>query len=202
MEILKLFLSFMKIGLFSFGGGYAMIPLIQQEIESNGWLTPVEFADIVAIAEMTPGPIAVNSATFVGYRVAGVLGSIAATTGVATPSFVLMLIVSSFFIKFQKHPLKIMAFYGIRPAVTGLIFAAGVFIAESSILKGELSVRLFKTLFANPLNAVDIKGLFIMAVALVLILRFRINPILVVAIAGISGILLYYLPALFQNSGF
>lgn len=88
MIYLKLFLSFVKIGLFSFGGGYAMIPLIQKEIESHGWLTPSQFIDIIAIAEMTPGPIAINSATFVGYNTAGFLGGAVATFGVALPSLV------------------------------------------------------------------------------------------------------------------
>ena len=90
MLLLKLFWSFLQIGLFTFGGGYAMLPLIQREIiDVNGWLTMEQFLDIVAVAEMTPGPIAINSATFVGYRVAGVLGSFAATFGVVLPSFII-----------------------------------------------------------------------------------------------------------------
>ena len=102
MIYLRLFFSFFKIGLFSFGGGYAMIPMIQKEIEINGWLAASEFVDIIAIAEMTPGPIAINSATFVGYKTAGFFGGMVATMGVALPSIILVFIVSSFFFKIQK----------------------------------------------------------------------------------------------------
>ena len=113
MIYIKLLLTFMKIGLFSFGGGYAMIPMIEKEIEGHGWLSATEFFDIVAIAEMTPGPIAVNSATFVGYRTAGYFGGLIATIGVAIPSLVLILIISRYFFKFQKHPLNTAVFYGL-----------------------------------------------------------------------------------------
>jgi chromate transporter len=91
MIYLSLLITFFKIGLFSFGGGYAMIPMIEREIESHGWLSPAEFIDIIAIAEMTPGPIAVNSATFVGFKTAGILGGLFATLGVALPSLLLIL---------------------------------------------------------------------------------------------------------------
>src|SRR5690554_2965445 len=124
MIYLELLFSFIKIGLFSFGGGYAMIPLIQKEIESNGWLTPAEFGDIIAIAEMTPGPIAVNSATFVGYKTAGFFGGMIATFGVALPSLILVMIISSYFFKFKNHPLNDAVFYGVRPVIAGLIITA------------------------------------------------------------------------------
>ncbi len=105
MIFLDLFLSFFKIGLFSFGGGYAMIPLIQKEITRNGWITPSEFVDIIAIAEMTPGPIAVNSATFVGYKTAGLFGGLVATIGVALPSAMLIFLIADFIQKYKTHPL-------------------------------------------------------------------------------------------------
>ncbi|NLV89566.1 MAG: chromate transporter, partial [Tissierellia bacterium] len=90
-NLIKLFISFFKIGAFSFGGGYAMLPLIKEEIiDVHGWLTNTEFIDIIAISEMTPGPIAINSATFLGYKVAGVLGSVVATIAVVLPSFIVM----------------------------------------------------------------------------------------------------------------
>ena len=94
--LFELFYSFFRIGLFSFGGGYAMIPWIQSEILHHGWLTADQFADIVAVAEMTPGPIAVNSATYVGYMTAGVVGSMVATAGVTLPSLLLILLVAGF----------------------------------------------------------------------------------------------------------
>lgn len=145
MIYIKLLLTFLKIGLFSFGGGYAMIPMIEKEIEGNGWLSASEFFDIVAIAEMTPGPIAVNSATFVGYKTAGFLGGLTATIGVVIPSLVLILIISRFFFKFQKHPLNTAVFYGVRPVIAGLIATAAIFVSETAIFKGKLTTNLLRT---------------------------------------------------------
>ena len=108
-KALKLFTTFFKIGAFTFGGGYAMIPLIQHEVvDKNEWITDEDILEIVAIAESTPGPIAINSATFVGYRVCGVLGSIAATLGVVVPSFLIMLCVFFLLDRFQDLPLFIL----------------------------------------------------------------------------------------------
>ena len=102
--IIKLLLTFAKIGAFSIGGGYAMLPYIQNEvIKTHGWMTIQEFSDILAISQMTPGPIAINSATYVGYKVAGVPGSIAATIGVALPCFLMILLIASFFIKYMRR---------------------------------------------------------------------------------------------------
>jgi chromate transporter len=105
MIYLQLFASFFKIGLFSFGGGYAMITLISDEIAKHHWLLQSEFVRIIGIAEMTPGPIAVNSATFIGYKTAGILGATLATAGVALPSLLIILFASSFFFKNAEHPL-------------------------------------------------------------------------------------------------
>ena len=104
-SLIKLFLSFFKIGLFSFGGGYAMLPLIKKEIiEVHGWLTNAEFIDIIAISEMTPGPIAINSATFLGYRISGILGSVVSTIAVVLPSFIIMSLIFHFVNKFKDSP--------------------------------------------------------------------------------------------------
>jgi len=184
---LQLLVSFMKIGLFSFGGGYAMIPLIQKEIESHGWLSASEFVDIIAIAEMTPGPIAVNSATFVGYRAAGILGGLVATTGVAIPSLVLILIVSKFFFKFQHYPANKMMFYGIRPVIVGLIFTAAVFVAQTAFFKQEAG---YSNILSNPLSVIDIKSIFIFGLSLIGLVKFKINPILIIILSGILGLIL------------
>ncbi len=121
-KALKLFLAFFKIGAFTFGGGYAMIPLIQHEVtEKNKWITDDDILEIVAISESTPGPIAVNSATFVGYRVCGVLGSIAATLGVVVPSFLIMLCVFFLLNQFQDTKPVQYAFMGIRACVLALV---------------------------------------------------------------------------------
>lgn len=124
-KALKLFLAFFKIGAFTFGGGYAMIPLIQHEVcEKNKWITDDDMLEIVAISESTPGPIAVNSATFVGYRVCGVFGSVAATLGVVVPSFLIMLCVFFVLDQFQDKPVVQYAFMGIRACVLALVLKA------------------------------------------------------------------------------
>ncbi len=124
-KALKLFTTFFKIGAFTFGGGYAMIPLIQHEVsDKNKWITDDDILEIVAIAESTPGPIAINSATFVGYRVCGVLGSIAATLGVVLPSFVLILAISFALAAFQELRAVKYAFMGIRAGVLALVSKA------------------------------------------------------------------------------
>lgn len=124
-DILKLFLIFLKIGAFTFGGGYAMIPLIQREtVQKKKWITDDDILDIVAIAESTPGPIAVNSATFVGYRIGGFIGAFAATLGVVLPSFVIITIISHFLREFQDIRAIRYAFFGIRTGVLALIIKA------------------------------------------------------------------------------
>ena len=121
----QVFATFFKIGAFTFGGGYAMIPLIQHEVcDKNKWITEEDILDIVAISESTPGPIAVNSATFVGYKVCGFLGSIAATLGVVIPSFITMLCIFFLLDKFQEKPPVQYAFLGIRACVLALVIKA------------------------------------------------------------------------------
>ena len=124
-KLFQIFLSFFRIGAFTFGGGYAMIPLIQHEaVEKRKWVTDEDILDIVAIAESTPGPIAINSATFVGYRAAGVLGSACATLGVVLPSFVVILILSFVLAQFQQVQAVQYAFNGIRVGVLALLVKA------------------------------------------------------------------------------
>ncbi len=124
-KVLKLFLTFFRIGAFTFGGGYAMIPLIQKEVVDNEeWLQEKDILDIIAIAESTPGPIAINSATFVGYKVAGVFGAMAATLGVVLPSFVIILTLSYVIEQFNHIDAVKYAFNGIRAGVLALILKA------------------------------------------------------------------------------
>ncbi|MCM0649961.1 chromate transporter [Clostridium swellfunianum] len=195
MIFLKLFISFFKIGLFSFGGGYAMIPLIQSELEANNWLSSSEFIDIIAIAEMTPGPIAVNSATFVGYKAAGFWGGIVATFGVALPSLLLILIISNVFFKFQKHPLNIMIFYGIRPVIAGLILSAAIVVAKTAFFhESVVSTGSFgKALATNPLSIINFEGAIIFVISLIALIKFKLHPILVLLGSGAIGVLFYYI---------
>ena len=124
-ELGKVFLTFLKIGAFTFGGGYAMIPLIQKEaVENHGWITDEDILEIIAIAESTPGPIAINSATFVGYRTCGVLGSVCATLGVVLPSFVTIFAISFVLRQFQELKAVRYAFQGIRAGVLALLCKA------------------------------------------------------------------------------
>ena len=124
-RLFQVFFTFFRIGAFTFGGGYAMIPLIQNEaVEKHHWVTDDDILEIIAIAESTPGPIAINSATFVGYRAAGVLGSVFATLGVVLPSFVIILILSFVLQAFQEIPAVQYAFFGIRAGVLALLVKA------------------------------------------------------------------------------
>lgn len=126
MELMfKLFMTFFKIGAFTIGGGYAMLPLIQREVvETHGWLEEDEFIDILAIAEATPGPVAINTATYVGYKMAGVKGSLLCTLGTVLPSFTIILLIVKFFWQYRENPIIEKVFLGIRPAVAALIFSA------------------------------------------------------------------------------
>ena len=172
MNLLKLFISFLKIGAFSFGGGYAMLPLIRKEIiEVHGWLTVKEFIDILGVTEMTPGPIAINSATFLGYEVAGILGSIVSTIAVILPSIVIILIIAHFLSKFRQSKYVDWAFRGIRPVVLGLVASAGVTVAMDAF--------------------VDLKSI-ILGVILFCLISFKdLHPIVAIIIAGITGIIFF-----------
>ncbi|MBO5090661.1 MAG: chromate transporter [Clostridia bacterium] len=140
---IKLFLTMFKIGLFTFGGGYAMLALLENEfVEKRGWLTKEEFLNMLAIAESTPGPIAINSATYIGYRTAGVLGSAFATIGVCLPSFIIIYIISLFFDAFLKLKFVQYAFLGIRACVVYLIASAG-FKLLKGLKKNVLSTIIF-----------------------------------------------------------
>ncbi len=172
MLLLTLFSTFFKIGMFSFGGGYAMIPLIQEEIiKRHGFLTTEQFGDIIAIAEMTPGPIAVNSATFVGYNVSGVAGALVSTVGVVMPSFIIILILARFFVQYQHHSITESLFRGIRPMVVALIISAGVFIGSMAL--------------------VDMKSVIIWIAVFAAINKAGVHPIAAIMSAGLLGILLF-----------
>ncbi len=181
MLLLKLYLAFLKIGTFGFGGGYAMLPLIQREIvDNNAWLSQTDFMDIIGISQMTPGPIAINAATFVGYRTGGILGSVLSTLGVVTTSFILISFANYFFNKFKNSKILANALKGMRPALIGLIIS--VFIT--------LSYESYR----------DLYSLIIAAIIGFLLYKTKIHPILIIVIAGFLGILFYgMIPNLFAN---
>jgi len=196
MILLQLMWTFFKIGMFSFGGGYAMIPLIQKEIEVNGWVQAQEFADIVAISQMTPGPLAVNASTYIGYKVAGVIGSVFATLGVSLPSFILITIIARFVAKFKESAALEAVLKGIRPVTIGLISSAVIFFAEMSILNDEIPFEkltgIFAGNFANPFEGLYIvPGAAVICVIVFAAIKWlKINPILAIIISGGLGILI------------
>ncbi|MBU3089025.1 chromate transporter [Clostridium gasigenes] len=170
--IFKLFFSFLKIGAFSFGGGYAMLPFIQREIvTTNNWISMPEFMDIIGISQMTPGPIAINSATFVGYKIQGVCGSLAATLGVITTSFILVSIISKVLAKFKNSVVVKSALLGMRPVLIALILSAFLGLAKESYL--------------------DFKSIVITIIIGGLLLTKKVHPILVIVIAAILGVIFY-----------
>ena len=135
--LLDLYLTFFKIGAFTIGGGYAMIPLIQAEMIGRGWMAAQEVTDIVAISQMTPGPFSLNAATFAGTQIAGIPGAIVSTFGIVTPSVIIMLLIAKFFLNFQhnKHVQAVLS--GIRPAVVALLGSAKTLRAEIAALRKE-----------------------------------------------------------------
>ena len=193
MLFLQLFYTFFKIGLFGFGGGYAMLSMIQGEVVTRyGWITPTEFTDIVAISQMTPGPIGINSATYVGYTAIvnagyapwmGVLGSATATGAVVLPSFLLMLTISRLLLKHKNHPTVTAIFSGLRPAVVGLLAAAALLLMnsenfghwETSPLQFTISILLFIAAFLG-------------------VKVFKLSPILIILLAGAAGGSIYSFP--------
>jgi chromate transporter len=169
-EYLEMFISFFKIGAFTIGGGYAMVPLIEKEVvENKKWIEKEEFIDMLALAQSSPGPIAVNTAVFVGYKKAGFLGSLFTTFGAVLPSFLIILLIASFFVDIKDSPLVERVFKGIRPAVVALIVA--------SVIKFGKNAKINRKTIIIPLIVV-----FIVA-------YLKITAVLVIIAAAIGGIL-------------
>ena len=179
MIYLQLFWSFLQIGALSFGGGYAAMPLIQAQIVTNrAWLTMAEFADLVTIAEMTPGPIAVNAATFVGTKIAGISGALCATFGCILPSCVLVTLIAKFYLKYRSLSVLQSVLAALRPAVVAMIASAGVLILIS-VFWGGSGVRLSET------NWIML-GIFVLC--FLLLRRTKLSPIAVMVLAGILNL--------------
>ena len=173
----QLFATLFKIGLFTFGGGYAMIAFFEREfVENKKWLEKEEFLDMIAIAESTPGPIAINSATYVGYKQAGVLGSAFATMGVVLPSFIIIYVISLFLDAFLSLELVGYAFRGIQAGVVYLILSAGV--------------KMFKGLKKDPLSMI-VLGVVLVCMILFSIFAVNFSAILFIIISGVVGLVAY-----------
>ncbi|MBQ2746846.1 MAG: chromate transporter [Firmicutes bacterium] len=181
MDLLHLFMIFFKIGAFSFGGGYAMLPLIFKTVEDAGFMSTEELAMLVPLSQVTPGPIAVNAATYVGFNTAGIFGAAAATLGVGMPSFILILIVSSFLKKFSESNIIKGLFTGIRPVTAGLIASAVIVIGQTVLWTGT---------HLNPVPAA------IFVVSFLLISKTKLSPIKITLLMAVVGAALPLLPPL------
>ena len=183
----QLFVSYLKIGFFGFGGGYAMLSLIQNEVVvQHAWMTNAEFADIVAVSQITPGPIAINSATYVGYTVGaqagnawcGILGAALATFAVCLPSLTLMLLITRFFLRLKQNPIVEGAMKGMRPVVIGMIASAALLLMFPASHEGE--------------SFIDGWSWAIFGVCVLASWR-KVNPILLIVLSAIAGILIYHI---------
>ena len=184
MIYLQLFLSFIQIGAFSFGGGYAAMPLIQnQVVDIHHWLSLLEFMDLVTISQMTPGPIAINSATFVGTKIAGMPGAIVATLGCILPSCIIVTIIAYFYLKYRHLQSLQNVLNYLRPAVVALIATAGIAIIISAFF-GDATLTLV---------SLKIPMVVIFGISIYLLLHKKANPIIVMLLAGILNVVRYYL---------
>ncbi len=184
MIYLELFWSYFQIGLFSIGGGYAAMPLIQQQVvETHSWLTMTQFADIVTIAEMTPGPIAINSATFVGTMVAGLPGAIIATIGCVFPSCIIVMALAYIYNRFRGLSVVQGVLAGLRPAVIAMIASAGINLFFTAI-SGTSS-------FPSDFASIDIVACVIFLGAFLALRFLKITPIKAMAGAGVAGLILF-----------
>lgn len=175
--LFRLFVSYLKIGFFGFGGGYAMLSLIHSEVVvRNQWLTNGEFSDIVAISQMTPGPIAINSATYIGYEVAGVLGSVVATVAVCLPALTIMMLITRFFLRLRDNRYVRGVVMGMRPVVVGMIASAALLLIFPHSADGRS--------FIDGWSWVIFVGVMVASVK-------KVNPILLIVLSAVAGVVIY-----------
>ncbi|MGD9761692.1 MAG: chromate transporter [Candidatus Izemoplasmatales bacterium] len=182
--LLELFITFFKIGIFTFGGGYAMIPLITEEVITKGWLTSEQLMDFIAISESTPGPFAINIATFIGYNQQGVLGSILTTFGVVLPSFIIILIIAKAFHKFASNKYVVGFLSGVKPVIVGIIFS----VAVGFLLKSIFNISVLE------LSEIDFKWSTLLIFACVFLMTRiwkKIHPIFIILVSGMMGLIIY-----------
>ena len=187
MIYLKLFLCFIQVGLLSIGGGYAALPLIQEQVvKNNSWLTMDAFADLITISEMTPGPIAVNSATFVGMQIAGLPGAIVATLGLILPSFIIVLTLAYFYNRFINSVVMQGMINGLRPVVVALIASAGLSVTFTAFFSHSKVIDILKNF-----KDVNVVSVILFGLSFFILRRFKLNPIYVMLGCGILGIIFY-----------
>lgn len=184
MLYLELLVVFFQIGLLSFGGGYAVLPMIDRLIvQERGWLTSQQFVDVLTISEMTPGPIAVNAATFVGNQLLGVPGGIVATVGVVLPSIIIVILLAYFYFKYQEVAIVEGVVASMRPAIVALIASAGLTIILTAFF-GTTSLPV-------QMDNINFISVAIFVAAIIFIRRFKIDPIMIIIGSGIAGLIIY-----------
>ncbi|MGE7591706.1 chromate transporter [Peribacillus frigoritolerans] len=179
MELWELFSTFFIIGFVSFGGGYAMIPVIESEVSQHGWMTTQEFTDIIAISGMSPGPVTANSAILVGYSTAGLAGAISSALGILLPAIIIVTVIATFFSKLNHYPVVQSMFYGLRPIVTSLIIFAAI------------SLALSNHMIAVNFSWHTISLLLVFGLSLFALMKLRWHPAYVIILSGLVGVVLY-----------
>jgi len=188
MIYLQLFYEFFKTGLFTIGGALAAIPFLQEMSDKTGWFTQSELADIIAVSESTPGPIGINMATYVGFKTAGITGGIIASIGLIVPSMIIVLIIARLLQKFRENKIVNSTFYGLRPASTGLIAAAGLSVLRLSLIRMEQWERVMPLI-----ELFDIKAVILAALLFALIYKLKkIHPVVFIAGSAVIGVILEF----------
>lgn len=175
--VANMFNAFIKLWITIFGGGYAMLPLLQSEMVSNRWLTTGQLTDLVAVSAMAPGPIATNTAAIVGFKLDSILGALVATLALTVPSLLVIIFVGKLFVKYQNHRNVKAAFYGLRPAIIGIIIYAAINFAISNHIVGGK-------------NIVDIKSTILMVIAFIVLVKTKLHPMYLILAAAVIGIVL------------
>lgn len=186
-DIISLFITFFKIGLFTIGGGYAMIPLIEQEVTAKGWISISELTDFIAVSESTPGPFAINLATFIGTKTSGVLGALASTLGVVLPSFLIILVIAKFFIAFKDNKYVVGALTGLRPVIIALVASAVFLLMKTNFIYSDAIINSISSFF----TAINIKMIAIFIIVLLIQIKFKLHPIIIILISAALGLLAY-----------
>jgi chromate transporter len=185
MILLELFLTFFKIGAFTFGGGYAMLPLVEAEVTGKGWMSMEQLVNFIAVSESTPGPFAVNTSTYIGAEVAGLPGAFFATLGVVMPSFIIILIIAKFFMTFCKNRYVIGCMNGLKPAVIAMISSAVLSVGQSVFFADGASFEALKS-YSFISSAV------IFAIMFALTMK-KLHPVMIILISAVLGIIAGYI---------
>lgn len=186
MIYLRLFFEFFKVGLFAVGGGLSTFPFLEDMAERTGWFTISDLVNMIAVSESTPGPIGVNMSTFAGVQTAGIFGGVISTLGLITPSFLIILIIAKFLDKFRNNFYVDSAFYGLKPAVLGLIAAAGFSVFKNTLFSIEAIINR-----GRFTEMIDILSVLIFALAFFLLKKVKLSPIFCIIISAVLGIVIF-----------